>query len=54
MLETPSAWTTHTFGPGDFIGEILLFNSVSMTRFGRVLAHSDSVECLFLPREDFD
>jgi hypothetical protein len=38
---------------GDFFGESLLFECKSITDYGRIIAKSDTVECLLLRKEDF-
>ncbi len=46
-------WRGYTMTNGDFFGESLLFECKSITDYGRIIAKSDTVECLLLRKEDF-
>lgn len=40
-LQTPTGWLDYFLAPGDFCGESLLFDTESITRFGRIKARGD-------------
>lgn len=52
-LETPSRWLEYSLQQGDYFGENLLFNTIGVSRFGRLVASSPKVECLLLHKKLF-
>jgi len=47
-LQTPTNWMEKTLQPSDYFGENLLFNTIGLSRFGKLIAKTQLVECLIL------
>ncbi|KAL4467256.1 hypothetical protein ABPG72_010063 [Tetrahymena utriculariae] len=52
-LKTYNDWQHYVLRPYNFVGENLLFPSLSISRFGQIVCSSQSAKCLFLSRYDF-